>query len=177
MQVRQPPFGLQRGLRACDINDCTQSDEYQFVLGQVPRPHPEFIRYQGDITPQSGLFQIIAMTENISCGPYGNAALIKYEEIIKQLQLAYGLGQDESVVPQDEFMADPENWAFSLHKGVRMCSWSWQSSKMNLPNNIENIFLSISPVEYEIVIIGLGYQFDNFSAARREIDIVRSSVF
>ena len=168
---RRGPFGFWAGMSKEDVNlPLEEIAAFKFSTASAPRPHSAFERYVLRITPNSGLSWIKALGPTLRTSPYGETLRASFETMSKKLAATYGPPEISDFLMPDSIWDQPRDWMMGLSGGERFLHADWKASpSLQLPDDLDSIFLSAIGLDDSSGYIAIEYEFTNHQAADREI--------
>lgn len=178
------PFGLKMGMTIDEIAE--QCEEYpslvkdEIYLVKPIKKHPLFSYYAVYVNEKTGLYQIRAISDSISCNKYGTEIKNAFTSIKDRIAKTYGKPKvnDRYKNTADSYYQKDEYWFYSLREGSRELSAIW-GEKTTLIDDLECIALDCT-ADYivedgyvdEKAHLVLYYYFNNASGVEDEHDSV-----
>ncbi len=178
------PFGLKMGMTIDEIAE--QCEEYpSFVKDEIYlvkpiKKHPLFSYYAVYVNEKTGLYQIRAISDSISCNKYGTEIKNAFTSVKDRIAKTYGKPKvnDRYKNTADSYYQKDEYWFYSLREGSRELSAIW-GEKTTLIDDLEYIALDCT-ADYivedgyvdEKAHLVLYYYFNNASGVKDEHDSV-----
>jgi hypothetical protein len=168
--AKQGPFGLWMGMKVEDFTTPLARAEGQFYFSdQVPKPHPEFVKFAFRISPKLGLANIVAMGAPIDCNPGGSQLRDALDQMRERLDARYGSSGFVDSLDDGALWGQPFEWMRSLVEGERSYFAYWDRDHGSLlPRDVESIFLMASADSESSGNLRLRYTFFNYSQVEAE---------
>ena len=133
--------------------------KYFVSFESVPKPHPDLKSYSGFWEPGKGIVKITGRSATFEDDGYATDARRLYDKMKRQLTGVYGNPEVREYV-FDEVWEDEKDFCMSIEQGERSHTCSWSRSNSDLPDAIEEIWLTIASEDgYEQSYVMLAYQF------------------
>lgn len=168
------PFGLRKGMTVAELTKIDpkieKNNEYTWTI-KPSRPNDMFNNYLLKVSPETGLFQIIAMSGIIETNVYGHTLLNQYTTIKEILIEKYGKPDtDINQLSYESIWDEPRDFMMSLYKEERVIG-------AMIEYNDTIIGLRCIAVSTDAGYITLTYEFDNASDAIDKINKIKNSQF
>jgi hypothetical protein len=121
-----PPFGIKMGapLESLGVSQRIGTDPI-YRLESAPVPHQDFPRVSVVAFPETGVCEIIALTNDEPDNQTGEAVKIKVEQIARGLDTRYGTGLRSSRCFATISTCSPANWTLDLASDMRVHEVAW----------------------------------------------------
>lgn len=170
IEMSAGPFGLVMGMKKedflCDLKEVSPGE---YVVSEMPRPHPLFHIYFVTITQNYGLSSIRACTEDIKSNRSGSNIKVVFHGIKKRLENSYGVSTLTDELIQGSIWNEPEDWMHALESGDQELSAYWSDLHgSQMKNAVDSILLMAHAHDVETGFITADYSFDNHGMAMKE---------
>lgn len=175
------PFGLKMGMTIEEIAEQCE-DEPSFVKDDIyliepTKKHPLFSYYAVYVSEKTGLYQIRAISDSVTCNKYGKEIQKAFNSVKDRIAKTYGkpriINKVDSTI--SSFLQKDEYWFRTLKDGARQLSAIW-GEKTELADNLISVALDCVAdndiYHYEDAHLVLYYYFTNSSSVEDEEDSV-----
>jgi hypothetical protein len=178
MSTLVAPFGIRMGLKKEQLHVKKELAPLTFGLVDVPKPHPDFETYVVEISPNSGVCFVKAISKDVVTSVYGTELKIKFGELRSQIETVYGKSNLMEMLRSGSIWRESNEYMMGLLKKERILAASWESkSGASMKAGLAQAFLGASALSQEKGYFSLEYYFDNQSQCETEIKAKKSSVF
>ena len=175
------PFGLKMGMTIDEIAEQCE-EEPSFVKDDIYwvkpiKSHPLFSYYAVYVSEKTGLYQIRAISDSVTCNKYGTEIQNAFNSVKDRIAKTYGkpriINKVDSTI--SSFLQKDEYWFYTLKDGARQLSAIW-GEKTELADNL--IYVALDCVadndiyHYEDAHLVLYYYFTNSTSVEDEQDSV-----
>ncbi|WP_225969229.1 hypothetical protein [Treponema pedis] len=135
--VYAAPFGLKMGMTVEEIAEqCEEEPSYvkdDIYLVKPRKKHPLFSYYAVYVNEKTGLYQIRAISDSVTCNKYGTEIQNAFNSVKDRIAKTYGKPQIINKVDSaiSSFLQKDEYWFQTLKAGSRRLSAVW-GEKQNL---------------------------------------------
>lgn len=175
------PFGLKMGMTVEEIAEqCEEEPSYvkdDIYLVKPIKKHPLFSYYAVYVNEKTGLYQIRAISDSVTCNKYGTEIQNAFNSVKDRIAKTYGKPQIINKVDSaiSSFLQKDEYWFQTLKDGSRQLSAVW-GEKTELADDL--VFVALDCVadndiyHYEDAHLVLYYYFKNAASVEDEQDEV-----
>lgn len=173
------PFGLKKGMSleeieaVCDGNESVKVEDEVYLVKPL-KSHPLFQYYAVYVNEKVGLYQIRAISDNITTNKYGTELQNAFNDLKDRIGKTYGRPKVINENRSDSYYQQDEYWFYTLHDGSRTLAAIWGENK-ELSDDLVSISLECKSNGgfYEGPgILVLYYYFNNASEVEDEQDSV-----
>ena len=175
------PFGLKMGMTIEEIAEqCEEEPSFvkdDIYLVKPIKKHPLFSYYAVYVNEKTGLYQIRAISDSVTCNKYGTEIQNAFNSVKDRIAKAYGKPRIVNKVDSaiSSFLQKDEYWFRTLKDGSRQLSAIW-GEKTELADNLVSVALDCVAdndiYHYEDAHLVLYYYFTNTGAVEDEQDEV-----
>ncbi len=175
------PFGLKMGMTIEKIAEqCEEEPSFvkdDIYLVKPIKKHPLFSYYAVYVNEKTGLYQIRAISDSVTCNKYGTEIQNAFNSVKDRIAKTYGKSRIINKVDSaiSSFLQKDEYWFRTLKDGSRQLSAIW-GEKTELADNLVSVALDCVAdndiYHYEDAHLVLYYYFNNASAVEDEQDEV-----
>ena len=171
------PFGLKMGMTIDEIAEQCE-EEPSFVKDDIYwikpiKSHPLFSYYAVYVSEKTGLYQIRAISDSVTCNKYGTEIQNAFNSVKDRISKTYGkpriINKVDSTI--SSFLQKDEYWFQTLKDGARQLSAIW-GEKTELTDNLISVALECVADNYEDAHLVLYYYFTNSTSVEDEQDSV-----
>lgn len=174
------PFGLSKGMsveeisklceKGCEPTNPDGDDKYIFV---PKKKHELFKLYVAAIDEDKGLYGIIASTDEIPTKGYGTELKNSFNSMVERLSRIYGKPKIIDTVVSDSLLEQDEYWLFSLERGARELSATWEKGEKgtNLPEELDSVSI-LTAAKHKVGFVIIKYRFSNVAEVQEKQDDV-----
>ena len=171
------PFGLKMGMTIDEIAEQCE-EEPSFVKDDIYwvkpiKSHPLFSYYAVYVSEKTGLYQIRAISDSVTCNKYGTEIQNAFNSVKERISKTYGkpriINKVDSTI--SSFLQKDEYWFRTLKDGARQLSAIW-GEKTELTDNLISVALECVADNYEDAHLVLYYYFTNSTSVEDEQDSV-----
>lgn len=173
------PFGLEKGMSleeieaVCNGNESVKVEDEVYLVKPL-KSHPLFQYYAVYVNEKVGLYQIRAISDNITTNKYGTELQNAFNDLKDRIGKTYGRPKVINENRSDSYYQQDEYWFYTLHDGSRTLAAIWGENK-ELSDDLVSIVLECKSNGgfYEGPgILVLYYYFNNASGVEDEQDSV-----
>lgn len=173
------PFGLKMGMTIEEIAEQCE-EEPSFVKDDIyfikpVKKHPLFSYYAVYVSEKTGLYQIRAISDSVTCNNYGTEIQNAFNSIKDRIAKTYGKPRIINKVDPTSIWKDDKYWFQALKDGARQLSAIW-GEKTELADNLISVALDCVAdndiYHYEDAHLVLYYYFTNSTSVEDEQDSV-----
>ena len=173
------PFGLKMGMTIEEIAEQCE-EEPSFVKDDIyfikpVKKHPLFSYYAVYVSEKTGLYQIRAISDSVTCNNYGTEIQNSFNSIKDRIAKTYGKPRIINKVDPTSIWKDDKYWFQALKDGARQLSAIW-GEKTELADNLISVALDCVAdndiYHYEDAHLVLYYYFTNSTSVEDEQDSV-----
>ena len=173
------PFGLKMGMTIEEIAEQCE-EEPSFVKDDIYlikpiKKHPLFSYYAVYVSEKTGLYQIRAISDSVTCNNYGTEIQNSFNSIKDRIAKTYGKPRIINKVDPTSIWKDDKYWFQALKDGARQLSAIW-GEKTELADNLIAVALDCvadkDAFHYEDAHLVLYYYFNNATSVEDEQDDV-----
>lgn len=135
----------------------------------APRPHPRFETYVVQATPNLGVCWVQGISYSVANDAFGAGVRSLKNELEAQISKRYGLGKSMDFLLPGSIWTDDRDYIMSLTQNERKTGTMWERPSVNLPDDIEMIFLGVHGVGTDTAWVGLEYFSSKAELADAEI--------
>lgn len=179
--VYAAPFGLKMGMTVEEIAEqCEEEPSYvkdDIYLVKPRKKHPLFSYYAVYVNEKTGLYQIRAISDSVTCNKYGTEIQNAFNSVKDRIAKTYGKPQIINKVDSaiSSFLQKDEYWFQTLKDGSRQLSAVW-GEKTELADGLVSVALDCVAdndiYHYEDAHLVLYYYFKNAASVEDEQDEV-----
>ena len=171
------PFGLKMGMTIDEIAEQCE-EEPSFVKDDIYwvkpiKSHPLFSYYAVYVSEKTGLYQIRAISDSVTCNKYGTEIQNAFNSVKDRISKTYGkpriINKVDSTI--SSFLQKDEYWFQTLKNGARQLSAIW-GENTELTDNLISVALDCVADNYEDAHLVLYYYFTNSTSVEDEQDSV-----
>ena len=171
------PFGLKMGMTIDEIAEQCE-EEPSFIEDDIYwikpiKSHPLFSYYAVYVSEKTGLYQIRAISDSVTCNKYGTEIQNAFNSVKERISKTYGkpriINKVDSTI--SSFLQKDEYWFQTLKDGARQLSAIW-GEKTELTDNLISVALECVADNYEDAHLVLYYYFTNSTSVEDEQDSV-----
>ena len=175
------PFGLKMGMTIEEIAEqCEEEPSFvkdDIYLVKPIKKHPLFSYYAVYVNEKTGLYQIRAISDSVTCNKYGTEIQNAFNSVKDRIAKTYGkpriINKVDSAI--SSFLQKDEYWFRTLKDGSRQLSAIW-GEKTELADNLVSVALDCvadnDVYHYEDAHLVLYYYFNNANSVEDEQDEV-----
>ena len=171
------PFGLKMGMTIDEIAEQCEEEpsfiEDDIYLIKPIKSHPLFDYYAVYINEKTGLYQIRAISDSVTCNKYGTEIQNAFNSVKERISKTYGkpriINKVDSTI--SSFLQKDEYWFRTLKDGARQLFAIW-GEKTELTDNLISVALECVADNYEDAHLVLYYYFTNSTSVEDEQDSV-----
>lgn len=175
------PFGLKMGMTIEEIAEqCEEEPSFvkdDIYLVKPIKKHPLFSYYAVYVNEKTGLYQIRAISDSVTCNKYGTEIQNAFNSVKDRIAKTYGkpriINKVDSAI--SSFLQKDEYWFRTLKDGSRQLSAIW-GEKTELADNLVSVALDCVAdndiYHYEDAHLVLYYYFNNANSVEDEQDEV-----
>nr|WP_318681869.1 hypothetical protein [uncultured Treponema sp.] len=175
------PFGLKMGMTIEEIAEqCEEEPSFvkdDIYLVKPIKKHPLFSYYAVYVNEKTGLYQIRAISDSVTCNKYGTEIQNAFNSVKDRIAKTYGkpriINKVDSAI--SSFLQKDEYWFRTLKDGSRQLSAIW-GEKTELADNLVLVALDCVAdndiYHYEDAHLVLYYYFNNANSVEDEQDEV-----
>jgi len=175
------PFGLKMGMTIEEIAEqCEEEPSFvkdDIYLVKPIKKHPLFSYYAVYVNEKTGLYQIRAISDSVTCNKYGTEIQNAFNSVKDRIAKTYGkpriINEVDSAI--SSFLQKDEYWFRTLKDGSRQLSAIW-GEKTELADNLVSVALDCvadnDVYHYEDAHLVLYYYFNNANSVEDEQDEV-----
>ena len=125
------PFGLKMGMTVEEIAEQCEEEpsflEKDIYLIKPSKNHPLFQYYAVYVNDKTGLYQIRAVSDYITCNQYGTELQNAFNSLKDRIGKTYGKPRINNKVDPNisEFSRDDKHWFMTLKEGSRVLAAIW----------------------------------------------------
>ena len=139
------------------------------------KSHPLFSYYAVYVSEKTGLYQIRAISDSVTCNKYGAEIQNAFNSVKDRIAKSYGKPRIIDKVDSNSSFKENNYWFYSLQQGARQLSAIW-GEKTSLADNLETVALDCVAdtdfLSYEKAHLVLYYYFSNAKSVEDEQDDV-----
>ncbi|MBQ9238141.1 MAG: hypothetical protein IJ191_02335 [Treponema sp.] len=179
--VYAAPFGLKMGMTIEEIAEqCEEEPSYvkdDIYLVKPTKSHPLFSYYAVYVNEKTGLYQIRAISDSVTCNDYGTEIQNAFNTVKDRIAKTYGKPRVINKVDASlsEYMKQDKNWFQAFKDGARQLSAIW-GEKTELADNLVSVALDCVAdtdfLSYDKAHLVLYYYFSNAKSVEDEQDDV-----
>ena len=173
------PFGLKMGMtieeiaEQCEEEPSFAKDDIYFI--KPVKKHPLFSYYAVYVNEKTGLYQIRAISDSMTCNDYGTEIQNAFNSVKDRIAKTYGKPRIINKVDPTSIWKDDKYWFQALKDGARQLSAIW-GEKIELADNLISVALDCVAdndiYHYEDAHLVLYYYFTNSTSVEDEQDSV-----
>ena len=175
------PFGLKMGMtieeiaEQCEEEPSFVKDDIYFV--KPLKKHPLFSYYAVYINEKTGLYQIQAISDSMTCNDYGTEIQNAFNSVKDRIAKTYGKPRIINKVDASlsDYMKQDKQWLYNLKNGAQQLSAIW-GEKSELADGLSRVVLDCvadnSSFHWDDAHLVLYYYFNNASSVEDEQDEV-----
>ena len=137
------------------------------------KKHPLFSYYAVYVSEKTGLYQIRAISDSVTCNKYGTEIQNAFNSVKDRIAKTYGkpriINKVDSTI--SSFLQKDEYWFHTLKDGARQLSAIW-GENTELTDNLISVALNCVADNYEDAHLVLYYYFTNSTSVEDEQDSV-----
>ena len=175
------PFGLKIGMTIEEIAEQCE-EEPSFVKDDIYlikpiKKHPLFSYYAVYVSEKTGLYQIRAISDSVTCNDYGTEIQNEFNNVKDRIAKTYGKPRIINKVDASlsDYMKQDKNWFYNLKNGAQQLSATW-GEKSELADGLSRVALDCvadnSAFHWEDAHLVLYYYFNNANSVEDEQDEV-----
>ena len=175
------PFGLKMGMTIEEIAEQCE-EEPSFVKDDIYlikpiKKHPLFSYYVVYVNEKTGLYQIRAISDSMTCNDYGTEIQNAFNSVKDRIAKTYGKPRIINKVDASlsDYMKQDKYWFYNLKNGAQQLSAIW-GEKTELADNLISVALDCVAdndiYHYEDAHLVLYYYFTNSTSVEDEQDSV-----
>ena len=175
------PFGLKMGMTIEEIAEQCE-EEPSFVKDDIylikpVKKHPLFSYYAVYVNEKTGLYQIRAISDSMTCNDYGTEIQNAFNSVKDRIAKTYGKPRIINKVDASlsDYMKQDKHWFYNLKNGAQQLSAIW-GEKTELADNLISVALDCVAdndiYHYEDAHLVLYYYFTNSTSVEDEQDSV-----
>ena len=175
------PFGLKMGMTLDEIAEqCEEEPSFMkddIYLVKPKKSHPLFSYYAVYVNEKTGLYQIRAISDSVTCNKYGTEIQNAFNSVKDRIAKTYGKPRIINKVDSSlsEYMRQDKMWFDNLKNGAQQLSAIW-GEKTELTDNLETVALDCVAdtdfISYDKAHLVLYYYFSNAKSVEDEQDDV-----
>ena len=179
--VYAAPFGFKMGMTIEEITEqCEEEPSFvkdDIYLVKPIKKHPLFSYYAVYVNNKTGLYQIRAISDSMTCNDYGTEIKNAFDSVKDRITKVYGKPRIINKVDPSlsDYMKQDKQWFYNLKKGAQQLSAIW-GEKTELPDDLSGIALDCvadnDVFHYDDAHLVLYYHFKNASSVEDEQDEV-----
>lgn len=173
------PFGLKMGMTIDEISEQCES-EPSFVKDDIYlvtpiKKHPLFSYYAVYVNESTGLYQIRAISDPITCNKYGTEIQNAFNSVKDRIAKTYGKSRIIDKVDSSSIWKGEKYWFNALRDGARQLTAVW-GERTQLADGLSGVALDCvadkDAFHYEDAQLILYYYFENAASVEDEQDSV-----
>lgn len=174
------PFGLKMGMSLEEIAEqCEEEPSFvqddAYLIKPIKR-HPLFSYYAVYVNEKTGLYQIRAISDSVTCNKYGTEIQNAFNSLKDRIAKTYGKPRVVNTIDPSSIWKDDNNyWFQALKDGARQLSAVW-GEKTELADGLTGVVLDCvadnNIYHYDDAHLVLYYYFNNTAAVEDEQDEV-----
>ena len=177
--VYAAPFGLKMGMTIEEIAEQCE-EELTFVkddiyLAKPIKKHPLFSYYAVYVSEKTGLYQIRAISDSMTCNKYGTEIQNAFNSVKDRIAKTYGKPRIINKIDSESIWREDSYWFHALKDGARQLSAIW-GEKSELADGLSRVALDCvadnSAFHWEDAHLVLYYYFNNANSVEDEQDEV-----
>jgi len=175
------PFGLKMGMTIEEIAEqCEEEPSFvkdDIYLVKPIKKHPLFSYYAVYVNEKTGLYQIRAISDSMTCNAYGTEIQNAFNSVKDRIAKTYGKPRIINKVDASlsDYMKQDKYWFYNLKNGAQQLSAIW-GEKTELADNLISVALDCVAdndiYHYEDAHLVLYYYFTNSTSVEDEQDSV-----
>ena len=174
------PFGFKMGMTIDEIAEqCEEEPTFvkdDIYLVKPIKSHPLFSYYAVYVNDKTGLYQIRAISDSVTCNKYGTELQNAFNNVKDRIAKTYGKPKINNKVDSSisSYYQKDENWFYTLREGSRELSAVWGNNS-SLADNLDTVALecvSVSGLYDGTGQLILYYYFSNAKSVEDEQDDV-----
>jgi len=173
------PFGLKMGMTIEEIAEqCEEEPSFvkdDIYLVKPIKKHPLFSYYAVYVNEKTGLYQIRAISDSMTCNAYGTEIQNAFNSVKDRISKTYGKPRIINKLSSDTLWKDDKYWFEALKGGARQLSAIW-GEKTELEDGLLSVALDCvadnSSFHWDDAHLVLYYYFNNASSVEDEQDEV-----
>ena len=156
------PFGIDFGTDISEL-DVAESKRPGMYKVNPPDPHADFISYTVYASPTWGVCKILAYTQPISTGVYGDELVAVHTNFKERLSTKYGKpSSDYNRAKPESRWAKPKYFMMALEKRERQLAAYWiKADGADIPEDTKAIVLDTIPISLDSAMLTVGYEGTN----------------
>ena len=146
LAVFAAPFGLKMGMTIDEIAEqCEEEPSFvkdDIYLVKPTKSHPLFSYYAVYVHEKTGLYQIRAISDSVTCNKYGTEIQNAFNNVKDRISKTYGKPRIINKVDANiySFLQNDEHWFQTLKDGSRQLSAIW-GEKTQLADDLASVAL------------------------------------
>lgn len=174
------PFGLTMGMTLEEIAQQCDGKYPEFIENDVYRikpvkSHPLFESYYVYVNENVGLYEIVAVSEDIKTNRYGEETQTAFEDLMDRISKTYGTPNvTDKLTKKETLHNDDSYWFYTLNEGTRKLEAVWGEWK-KLKDDLKRIILEAKAYDGYLTgttYLRLKYIFKNYDSVEDEQDTV-----
>ena len=175
------PFGLKMGMTIDEIAEqCEEEPSFfkdDIYIIKPIKKHPLFSYYAVYVNEKTGLYQIRAISESVTCNDYGTEIQNEFNNVKDRIAKSYGKPRIINKVDSSlsDYMKQDKNWFYNLRNGAQQLSAVW-GEKTPLADDLDSVALDCvadtGAFSYDKAHLVLYYYFNNSDLVEDEQDSV-----
>lgn len=172
-------FGLKMGMTVNQLKNmgCNpiQIKQDYYVIN-VPKPLSIFNTYTVRISPNHGLYFILAITDTIESSPNGFELKQIYYDLKNRLISKYGNCRYVESIQNGSILTEPSEWmlAMNCHQAMYLSAWG-DTTTNKLPKNLKEIGLGINVDDILHGEVAVSYCFKNQDMCEKELKAIEDN--
>ncbi len=173
------PFGLKMGMTLDQIAEqCEEEPSYvkdDVYLVKPIKKHPLFSYYAVYVNEKTGLYQIRAISDSVTCNKYGTEIQNAFNSVKDRIAKTYGRPKIINKLDSNSIWTEDSYWFQALKDGARQLSAIW-GEKTELADGLVSVALDCvadtDAFHYQDAHLVLYYYFNNAGSVEDEQDSV-----
>lgn len=170
------PFGISFHADVHSFNIISELGQGKYII-EAPTPHPSFVTYVVQATPEHGVVWIKGLSADLSGDQFGNATRSLVDRIASQLESKYGRAEKTDLLFDGSIWDEPRDWMSGLSENQRMYFYVWERPRAKgLPDDIKTIFCGANASDSSTGGVSLEYASVTMAAAEAYLENEQSSL-
>lgn len=162
------PFGIEfySPIESLEVLEDIGPSQYMVA---APRPHPSFETYVVQATPSLGVVLVKGVSPSVENDAFGRCVRSLRQELEAQVSKRYGLGKSMDFLLPGSIWTDDRDYVMSLTQNERKVGTIWERPSVDLPGDIEAVFLDVNGKDNDTARVGLTYFSRKAELAEAEV--------
>lgn len=170
------PFGFEMGAKVSTASNAREIAPFRFAV-TAKKSHPDFVATTVMATPGQGVCMVIGVSDSYKNDGFGLRVRETFAKVKEQIESVYGKSKQYDIV-RPGGREEPQYWVWAIELNERSFQAEWgPTTQAALPNNVEDIILSVKSDGHNSSFIHLQFRFTNFAACDAERKKAQAGAF